>query len=222
MRCQFCHNPDTWAFNKGTLMSVDEILSEMQKNEAFYKDGGITATGGEPLVQIDFLTELFQKAKSKNIHTCLDSSGVTFNRDNPDYLKKIDNLLQYTNLVMLDIKHIDDECHKKLTGHTNKNILDFAKYLDEKNIPVWIRHVLVPGITTPTEYLHALGKFIGSLKNVKALDVLPYHTMAIPKYKQLGIPYPLENVPQATKEQALQARDEILRGIKEERSSVAL
>lgn len=222
MRCQFCHNPDTWAFNKGTLMSVDEILSEMQKNEAFYKEGGITATGGEPLVQIDFLTELFQKARSKNIHTCLDTSGVTFNRDNPDYLKKINNLLQYTNLVMLDIKHIDDEGHKKLTSHSNKNILDFAKYLDEKNIPVWIRHVLVPGITTPTEYLHSLGKFIGSLKNVKALDVLPYHTMAIPKYKQLGIPYPLENVPQATKEQALQARDEILRGIKEERNSVAL
>ena len=122
--------------------------------------------------------------------------------------------MKYTDLVLLDIKHIDDEEHKKLTGHSNKNILEFAKYLSEKQIPVWIRHVVVPEITFKKEYLIRLGQFLKTLKNIKALDVLPYHNMAIPKYENLNIPYPLKNTPPLTKEQALEARNYILDGMK--------
>lgn len=217
MRCKFCHNPDTWPFNKGKEFSAEEILSSYDKNIEFYTEGGLTVTGGEPLLQIDFIIDLFKKAKAKNIHTCIDTSGITFNKDNPELVSKFDTLMQYTNLVMLDIKHIDNEKHIELTEHPNTNILDFAKYLNEKNIPTWIRHVLVPTITSDKEYLLRLGHFIGTLSNVKALDVLPYHTMAIPKYKQLGIPYPLEGIPAATKEEATEAKNWIIRGIKEER-----
>ena len=171
MRCAYCHNPDSWTYESDNLISVDELLQKYDGVKEFCT-GGITVTGGEPLVQIDFVTELFKKAQEKSIHTALDTSGVLFSRDNTE---KIDELLKYTSLVMLDIKHIDDEEHKKLTKHSNKNILDFAKYLSEKNIPAWIRHVVVPTITYDEKYLTQLGEFLASLKNIKALDVLPYH-----------------------------------------------
>ena len=176
--------------------------------------GGITVTGGEPLVQIDFVTELFKKAQEKGIHTALDTSGLLFNRANTE---KIDELLKYTSLVMLDIKHIDDEEHKKLTMHSNTQILDFAKYLSEKNIPTWIRHVVVPDITYKEEYLTRLGEFLAELKNIKALDVLPYHDMAIPKYENLGLKYPLDGVPALTHDEALKARNIIIQSIKKAR-----
>ena len=154
LRCQYCHNPDSWDYNTDNLMSVEEILSQYNGVKEFCT-GGITVTGGEPLVQIDFITELFKKAHELKIHTALDTSGLLFNRSNTE---KIDELLKYTSLVMLDIKHIDDEEHKKLTKHSNKNILDFAMYLSEKNIPTWIRHVVVPNITYKEEYLIIVGK----------------------------------------------------------------
>ena len=210
MRCQYCHNPDTWSTNKNKIVTIDEILKQYEGVKEFAK-GGITVTGGEPLLQIDFVTELFKNAKSKNIHTALDTSGVTFT---PNNTKKFDGLLKHTDLVLLDIKHIDDDEHKKLTGHTNKNILEFAKYLSDKQIPVWIRHVVVPNITFNEKYLIELGKFLKTLKNIKALDVLAYHDMAIPKYKNLGIKYPLIGVPPLTKENALKAREYILQGLK--------
>ena len=194
MRCQYCHNPDTWEIGVGTEVTVDELLLQYKKNRSFYKSGGITVTGGEPLLQIDFITELFIKAKAENIHTCIDTSGVTFNQ-NEEYLDKLELLLRYTDLVMLDIKHIDSEKHKKLTGHWNKNILEFALFLEMHNIPVWIRHIVVEGITDNRDDLISLGEFIGKLSNLKALDVLPYHTMGVDKYKELEIPYPLDGVP---------------------------
>ena len=209
MRCLYCHNPDTWSTDENQRMSVSEILKKYEGVKEFCK-GGITVTGGEPLLQTDFLTELFYEVKKQNIHTAIDTSGITFNRENTH---KIDKLLEYTDLVLLDIKHIDEKEHIKLTGHSNKNILDFARYLSAKNIPVWIRHVVVPEITYKEEYLKELGHFLSTLKNIKALDVLPYHNMAVPKYEKLNIDYPLKNVQPLPKEDAIKARDIILNNI---------
>lgn len=210
MRCKYCHNPDTWNLEVNKQYSVDEILKQYEAVKEFCK-GGITVTGGEPLVQIEFVTELFKQAKEKNIHTALDTSGVLFT---PNDTKKFDELIKYTDLVLLDIKHIDDVEHKKLTTHSNKNILEFAKYLSNNNIPMWIRHVVVPDINDKEEWFTKLGEFMGTLNNIKALDVLPYHNMAIPKYENLGIEYPLKNTPPLSKEDAIKARDIILKAYK--------
>lgn len=210
LRCKYCHNPDSWGVNINQKISVDEILKKYDGVKEFCK-GGITVTGGEPLMQIDFVTALFKSAKERGIHTALDTSGVLFNRNNTS---KIDELLKYADLVLLDIKHIDNEEHKKLTGLPNVNILDFARYLSENGKPMWIRHVVVPTITFNSAYLKELGRFLKELKTIKALDVLPYHDMAIPKYENLGINYPLTGVPPLTKEEALEARSYILEGLK--------
>lgn len=211
LRCRYCHNPDTWDFSGGREVTAEELLKEYDSYKEFLKSGGITATGGEPLAQPEFLAELFRMAKAKGIHTCLDTSAGCFD---PSDTSKTDKVLENTDLVMLDIKHIDDSEHKKLTGHTNRNILAFAEHIRDLGIPVWIRHVVVPGITDDEEELFRLGKFLATLKNLKALDVLPYHDMAKPKYAELGIEYPLGDTPPLTKEQAIAARETILRGIK--------
>ena len=213
MRCLYCHNPDTWTVGGGdqNLRSVESLLKEYDGIKEFLHDGGITATGGEPLLQMPFLTELFEAAKKKGIHTCLDSCGITFRQERR---AEFDRLMAATDLVMLDIKHIDDAEHQKLTGQSNKHILEFAEYLKEKNVPVWIRHVVVPTITLNDEYLYRLGYFIGGLDNLKALDVLPYHTMGEVKYQNLGIDYPLKGIPAATKEEAEHAKEVIFHGLK--------
>ncbi|MBR2047793.1 MAG: pyruvate formate lyase-activating protein [Oscillospiraceae bacterium] len=210
MRCQYCHNPDTWKMNAGSLRSAESLLREYRRNKAFYAKGGITVTGGEALMQIDFVLELFTLAKKEQIHTCLDTSGITYRPGNTPYNEKLDALMEVTDLVMLDIKHIDAEGHKALTGHDNAGILAFARYLAEKQVPVWIRHVVVPGITDDPGQLARLGAFMASLPNVKALDVLPYHVMGVSKYRELDLPYPLEGVPAATQTQAKEAKQAIL------------
>lgn len=217
MRCAYCHNPDTWELNAGELMDSDYIIEQFERNRSFYTTGGITATGGEPLMQIDFLTELFMKAKEKDIHTCLDSSGIAFNPNNPELMAKFDKLIKVTDLVMLDIKHIDPEKHFALTKQHNENILAFAQYLSDNGIELWIRHVVVPGLTDDDVYLEKLGYFIGGLKTLKALDVLPYHTMGVVKYEKLGIEYPLKDVPAMSQKTALEKKEVILKGIKERR-----
>ena len=217
MRCQYCHNPDTWEMAGGTKMSTDEILEDYEKYKPFLKGGGLTVTGGEPLVQIDFLTELFEKAKEKGIHTCLDTSGIMFRRNDPEIYEKYVRLMKSTDLIMLDIKHIDPEEHIKLTAQPSENIFDFLKFLDEQEKEIWIRHVLVPGITLVPEYLERLGRFIAQFKHIKALDVLPYHDMGKEKYKKLGIDYVLKDVVPVEKEQAIEARNMILAAMKEER-----
>lgn len=221
MRCQYCHNPDTWDMNGGKEMTTDEILAEYEKGKEFYMNGGgLTVTGGEPLMQIDFLIELFEKAKAKGINTCLDTSGIAYKPGNTAYNEKLDRLLPLVDLVMLDIKHIDPEEHKKLCSQPNDGILAFAKLLDERHVNVWIRHVVVPGITYNREYLFRLGQFIGGLSNVTALDTLPYHDMGIVKYESLGMEYPLKGVKPLEKEEAIKARDIIIEGMKDTRKKL--
>ena len=214
MRCLYCHNPDTWDMKGGSEMSADEVLSLYKKNSVFYKNGGITVTGGEPLLQVDFLIELFSKAKKMGAHTCIDTSGITYNPNNEAYISKLDKLMEYTDLIMLDIKHIDREKHIELTGKDNTHILEFAKYLDKMGKDIWIRHVIVDGYTLNENYLYSLGQFIGKLKHIKALDVLPYHSMGVSKYKELGIDYPLDGMPALDKSEAVNARHIIISGMK--------
>ncbi len=211
MRCQYCHNPDTWKEKSGNEFTVEQIVEKYNSYKSFLINGGITVTGGEPLMQIEFVTELFKQCKQKDIHTCLDTSGITFTDANRE---KFDTLMQYTDLVMLDIKHIDDDKHKELTGQSNKNILNFAQYLCDKQVMTWVRHVVVPDITLNDDYLFKLGEFISRLRNVKALDVLPYHDMGNVKYQQLGLVPPLKDTRPATKDEAVYARKVILSGIK--------
>lgn len=221
MRCAYCHNPDTWEMNAGTEMEASYIIEQYERNAGFYKGGGITVTGGEPLMQVDFLIELFTLAKQKNIHTCIDSSGIAFNPDNAAWMEKLDELLTLTDLIMLDIKHIDPEKHKELTAQPNDRILAFAEYLSKKGIDIWIRHVVVPGITDDDTYLYKLGYFIGGLKTLKALDVLPYHTMGKVKYEKLGMPYKLEGVPPMDKSKVIEKKQVILNGIKAHRAEIS-
>ena len=210
LRCLYCHNPDTWANHGGTEMEAEEIIREYMKNRAFYSKGGITVTGGEPLMQAEFVAELFSMAKERGIHTALDTSGVTFSEKNRDV---IDRVLDFTDLVMLDIKHIDTEAHRRLTGVTNENILAFAKHLEARRIPLWVRHVVIEGYTDGDEELDRLGEYIGGLKNLHALDILPYHTMGKEKYASLHIPYPLDGVPPTSQESAASAKAKILAAI---------
>lgn len=218
MRCLYCHNPDTWQMQGGQEVTSEEILNEYKKNVSFYSKGGITVTGGEPLMQTDFLIDLFKKAKDMGIHTCIDTSGITYSESNTAYIEKLDELMRYTDLVMLDIKHIDPEKHKALTSQPNDGILAFAKYLEGKKIPLWVRHVIVEGYTDDPVYLHKLGKFIGGLRNLKALDVLPYHSMGKAKYDALGIEYPLAHLKSLDRKEAEVAKAHIMTGIREVRA----
>lgn len=211
MRCRYCHNPDTWEFSSGKEVTPEELLREYDSCKEFLRSGGITASGGEPLAQPEFLEELFFQAQKNGIHTCLDTSGAVYD---PDDYGIIDRILAQTDLVMLDIKHIDSAAHKSLTGFDNRNILEFARHLRELDIPVWIRHVVVPGLTDSHDDLFRLGEFLSELDNLKALDVLPYHDMAKAKYEELGIKYTLPDTPALSKGEAATARDIIMSGLK--------
>ena len=200
-------------------MTVPQIMEQYEKNRSFYSRGGITATGGDPLVQIEFVTELFTEAKRRGIHTCLDTSGVTFQPDNPKRMELFNKLISVTDLVMLDIKHIDPEGHKKLTGQPLEPVIAFAKYLDQNNISMWIRHVVVPGITFDQTELYRLGQFLATLHHVEALDVLPYHDMGKVKYEKLGMDYILKDTPPLDKSQALAAKQLIVKAIHDNRTA---
>lgn len=210
MRCLYCHNPDTWKMTGGTQVTSEELLAEYDHNKAFYRNGGLTVSGGEPLVQIDFLLDLFEKAKAKGIHTCIDTSGVTYDEKNQAYISKLDRLMELCDLVMLDIKHIDSEKHKELTGKANENILAFARYVSRRGVPLWVRHVVVKGYTDGEDEQKELGKFLATLPTLKAIDVLPYHTMGASKYRELGIPYPLEGMEALSVTDAAKAKKAIL------------
>ena len=206
MRCQFCHNPDTWKMQDGELKTTDELLKTALRYKSYWKDkGGITVSGGEPLMQMDFLIDLFKKAKEQGVHTNIDTSGAVFTKEEP-FFGKLQELLKYTDMLMLDIKHIDEREHIRLTGHTNKNILDLATYLSDIKKPVWIRHVLVPKRSDKDEYLDRLQEFILTLHNVERVEILPYHTLGAYKWKELGMEYPLEGIDPPTAERVENAR----------------
>ncbi|MCI6242223.1 MAG: pyruvate formate-lyase-activating protein [Agathobacter sp.] len=207
MRCKYCHNPDTWAKTDGELRSPEDVLKQALRYKNYWgKKGGITVSGGEALLQIDFVTELFTLAKQQHVNTCLDTSGNPFTREEPFY-SKFEELMKVTDLVMLDIKHMDDAAHRELTGQTNTNILDMARCLSDNGKAMWIRHVLVPGITDDEGQLKRLRKFIDTLNTVERVEVLPYHTLGVFKWKELGIPYRLEGVKPPTEEQVQRARE---------------
>ena len=197
LKCKYCHNRDTWNVNAGKSVSKEELIKEISKYKSYIdtSGGGVTVSGGEPLLQTEFITELFKELKNLGYHTALDTSGAL------PISESIKELLKYTDLVLLDIKHINPEKCVELTGYTNKNTLEFAKYLSNINIPVWIRQVLVPGYTDDKFDLIDLKKFIATLSNVEKVELLPYHNLGKFKWKEIGVPYELENVPSPTLEE---------------------
>lgn len=202
LKCKYCHNRDTWNVKSGTPTSVSELVKEILKYKSYIdnSNGGVTVSGGEPLLQAEFITELFKELKRLGIHTALDTSGALPISD------QIKDLLKYTDLVLLDIKHINPEKCVNLTGFTNKNTLEFAKYLNNINIPVWIRQVLVPGYTDDKFDLLNLKKFIKSLSNVEKVELLPYHNLGKFKWDEIGDTYELSDVTPPTSEEIEKAK----------------
>lgn len=216
MRCRYCHNPDTWKMDGGDEVTADEILKRALRFKPYWgKDGGITISGGEPLLQIDFVIELFKKAKELGINTCIDTAGNPFTKEEP-FFSKFEELMKYTDLLLLDLKEINPIRHKDLTGFDNSNIIEMAKYLSEINKPVWIRHVLVPEHSDFDEDLDALGDFIDTLSNVDRVEILPYHTLGKFKWENLGIPYTLESISPPSAERIENAKQRIHAGIRKQ------
>ena len=210
MRCKYCHNPDTWAGGAGECKTPEEVLGQALRYKNYWRNnGGITVSGGEALLQIDFVTKLFRLAKEQGVHTCLDTSGNPFTREEP-FFGKFRKLMEVTDLFMLDIKHMDPAGHRELTGCDNANILDMAHFLSDSGKAMWIRHVLVPGITDDERQLKDLRAFLDRLKTVERVEILPYHTLGVFKWKELEIPYALEGVEPPTEEEIRRAK-EILR-----------
>lgn len=206
LRCKYCHNPETWA-DGGEEWTPEQLFQRVYRYRNYWgKKGGITVSGGEPLRQMDFVTRLFQLARAKGVHTALDTAGEPFRQD-PEYLARFDALMQSTSLVILDLKEIDPEKHRQLTGRDNTNILAMARHISDLGVPLWIRHVLVPGLTDDEEGLRRTADFIRSLKTVQRVEVLPYHTLGLFKWQKLNIPYPLPDAVPPTAEQVRRAED---------------
>ncbi|MDR0298473.1 MAG: pyruvate formate lyase-activating protein [Streptococcaceae bacterium] len=209
MRCKYCHNPDTWAMKnaQAETRTVEDVLNEARRYQGFWgESGGITVSGGEALLQIDFVTALFTKCKELGIHTTLDTAGQPYKTD-PYVTEHLDELLAVTDLVLLDLKEINPDRHKELTANKNDNILEFAQYLSDKGVAMWIRHVLVPGETDYDEDLIELGEFVKTLKNVLKFEILPYHTMGEFKWRELGWKYQLAGVKPPTSARVQNAKE---------------
>ena len=207
LRCKYCHNPETWA-EGGEEWTVDKLFQRVWRYRNYWgKKGGITVSGGEPLRQMEFLTAFFELARSKGVHTALDTAGQPFRPDDAAYLADFDRLMKSTSLVILDLKEIDPEKHRRLTGKDNANILAMARHISDLGVPLWIRHVLVPGLTDDEDGLRKTAEFISSLKTVQRVEVLPYHTLGLFKWQKLGIPYPLPDAVPPTAEQVKRAEE---------------
>lgn len=212
LRCRYCHNPDSWKVDAGELYEASDIVKKALRYKNYWgNEGGITVSGGEALLQLDFLTELFSLFKEQGVNTCLDTAAGPFDPESEEYLERFDKLMQLTDLVMLDIKHIDTHMHKKITGFGNDNILCCARHLEEIGKDMWIRHVLVPGFTDDEASLVKLGEFVRSLSHVKRFELLPYHSFGVFKWQKLGIPYTLNAV--ASPDEAALKRAKKLCGI---------
>lgn len=205
MRCQYCHNPETWSETTGELWTAKDLFNRAWRYRNYWrKNGGITVSGGEPLLQIDFVTELFTLAKQKGVHTVLDTAGNPFTTEEP-FFSKFQRLMEVTDLVMLDLKQTDSEAHRRLTGWDNANILQMARCLSDMGKNMWIRRVLVPNLTDSEEELEQLDRLTGELKTVRRVEILPYHTLGLFKWERLGISYPLQGVRTPTEEEIKRA-----------------
>jgi len=202
LRCLYCHNPDTWDIKNPSKysMTASELLKEVLKYKNYIAKGGITVTGGEPLLQATFLTEFFRLCKAEGIHTALDTSGYICN-------SQVRELLRYTDLVLLDIKSIDSEQHRSLTGVRINNTLQFLDYLEEQGIDTWIRHVVVPGITDNDELLEKLAHYLSKYTVIQKIELLPYHILGTPKYEQMNLEYKLKGVEPLSNERLEKAKD---------------
>ncbi len=208
LRCKYCHNPDSWLATDGEYRSVQDLVNEIVRYKNYFgSNGGLTVSGGEPLLQIDFVIELCKAVKQHGIQVAIDTSGFMFNKNNEEVLNKHVELIKYVDLFLLDIKHIDNDKHVNLTGVTNKNTLEFAKWLSDNGKKMWIRHVLVPGYTDFDEDLIKLSNFIKTLNTVEKVEVLPYHTMGEVKYEKMGMSYSLKGVLPPTKDRVINARE---------------
>lgn len=206
MRCKYCHNPETWSMEGGEPTTPEEALKKALRYKNYWKkNGGITVSGGEALLQLDFVTELFKAAKKVGVNTALDTSGSPFTMEEP-FISRFNELMEATDLFLLDIKHIDPAKHKAITGWSNENILQLAKYLSDHGKKMWIRHVLVPGLTDDEEDLKKLSEFIKTLETVERVEILPYHTLGLFKYDNLGIKYPLPDTRSPSEEQINKAK----------------
>ena len=193
LRCIFCHNPETWLLDKYQLtLTPNELIDKVLRYKPYFKKkGGITFSGGEPLMQKDFLLECLKLCKKNDIHTCLDTAGSILD---------CEEILKYTDLVILDIKGTNKEIYKKITGKDISNSLKFIELCNKLNKKLWLRIVIVPGINDSKEYINELAIFIKSIKNTEKIELLPYHTLGVHKYKELGIKYKLDNVPNMDKD----------------------
>lgn len=202
LRCKYCHNPDTWNIGEKKIQeSAEDTLKKIKRYKNYFgKKGGVTVTGGEPLVQSDYVLELFKLCKQEGIHTALDTSGYIFN-------EKVKEILEYTDLILLDIKALDKEIYKDLTRVELDNTLKFLNYLQEIKKVVWIRHVVVPNITDDNKLLEETAKFLSKFDNIELVEILPYHTLGVFKYKELGIEYPLEGVEDLSYERKLEVME---------------
>lgn len=217
LRCKYCHNPETWNAKCGIKMTAKQLFDKAYRYRTYWgKDGGITVSGGEALLQMEFLTEFFALAKQHNVHTTLDTSGGNFSLT-PEYLDKFNKLMEVTDLVILDIKAMDSDLHKELTGMKNGHILQMARYLSSMEKPMWIRHVLVPGYTDQMVELVELKEFIEDLPSVERVEILPYHTLGCAKWEKLGLEYPLDGVRTPTEEEVTKAEN--ILGLKTERTA---
>ena len=201
LQCKYCHNRDTWDINSGEYISLDDLLKNIEKYKPYITpNGGVTVSGGEPLLQPHFLISLFKELKKRKIHTAIDTSGMV---ELTDTIKEV---LSLTDLVLLDIKHIDSKKCKDLVCFENTRELKFAKYLSDNNIPIWIRQVLVPGYTDDENDLLKLKDFIKSLKSVERVEILPYHNLGEYKWKELNLEYALKDVRQANIDDVTRAK----------------
>lgn len=206
LRCKYCHNPETWA-GGGSDWTAKQLFDKVYRYKQYWKEnGGITVSGGEPLLQIDFVTEFFKLAKAKKVNTAIDTAGQPFKND-AEWLEKFKQLMEYTDLVILDFKDWKEDNHRELTGYGNENIKEMAKWLSDNGKPMWIRHVLVPELTDDENDLRAMGEFIANLKTVKKVEILPYHTLGVFKWEKIGLEYQLKDARVPTSDEIARAEE---------------
>ncbi len=207
LRCKFCHNPETWNLNgKSEEYTKESLIKKILNYKPYFKNnGGVTFSGGEPLMQKEFLLETLKLCKENEIHTCLDTAGSVLGYE---------EILKYTDLVMFDIKGVTEEEYKNMTGASNKVANDFLNYCQKINIPMWLRVVIVPGINDTKEYVKELIEYIKPLKNIEKIEFLPYHTLGVHKYDDLNICYPLKGVPDMNKEKCKELENMLKEGLK--------